>query len=120
MIPAAMLSHDATITGERQVDTVEDDFGGISPVIEEESVEIKCRYEPSGAGLLRDFAGERSEDDPITFVPAYELGDFDVQEDDVIEYDGLDGKYEIRNVEPHSFRGPDPEYFVFNPVRIDG
>lgn len=117
-------THEATITGERQTGTEDDGFGGTQPVYDTVTVfEGKIRYEPNGAGLARDFAGERSEDEPVVFIDGSDVVDEDgsvaIAEDDTLEIDGLEGEFEPRNVEAHSLEGPEPDLVILNPVRVD-
>ncbi|WP_226040845.1 hypothetical protein [Natrinema sp. DC36] len=116
-------THQATITGDRQTGTEDDGYGGTKPVTETITVfEGWIRYESNGAGLARDFQGERSEDEPVVFIDGVDavndLGSINIREDDTLEIDGLEGTFEPRNIEPQFLDGSDPAIVLLNPVEV--
>ena len=117
-------THDATITGERQVGTEDDGFGGTQPVTETETLfEGRIRYQPSGDGMDRDFAGELLADEPVIFIDGPDVvdggGQVAIREDDTLTIDGLDGAFEPRNIETHYMDSPTPELVICNAIRVD-
>ena len=129
-----LFTHEATISGQRQVDEEDDGFGGTQPVYAEVSMTVEGRYESDGRRLTRQFFGEDTDDDPAFIAAGSGLGSWDdtpegyepddslpwvIREDDTVEFAHLSGTYEIREIEPLMLDSPEPEFVVFNPMEVE-
>ena len=132
IVPRSLLTHDVTITGERQVGTEDDGFGGTQPVTETPELTARGRYEPNGAQLRRQFVGEDTTDGPAVALVGHDLTEWDDAPDndsaddgividtgDAVDLDGISATYEIRGIERYSMRGGVPELVIIDLVQTD-
>lgn len=122
IVPRNLLTHDATITGERQTGTEDDGHGGTQPVFETVTLETSGRYEPDGQGISRTFLGEVAHDGPVFMADGRDVLEWDDDVDvegqvapapgDSVTLDGIAAEYEVDAVDAHQLGSGDPELVV--------
>ena len=129
-----LFTHEATITGQRQVGTEDDGFGGTTPVYDVVSLTVDGRFESDGKMLARQFMGEVLTDGPLFVCFGDGLAEWDdspvgydpdgtnpwvIQQDDTLTLDGLGGEYEIREITPLYLDSATPDLVMVEPEKVD-
>lgn len=128
-----LFTHEATVTGQRQVGTEDDGFGGTQPTTESVSLSIDGRFESDGRVLTRQFRGLDEMDGPLFVCFGDGLAEWDdapegyeeetaapyvIQTDDTVTFASMTGEFEIREIEPLHLDSSMPELVVINPVEV--